>query len=334
MGPAATALPSERSGAPSQEEPVPVSDLQSRVDLILDRLRVSPMSWREEIVVELCAVGDGVSPYLAGQFESIEADLRAHVASVLIRLKDKKAAPALKRLLSSKLPDVRAHAASILSTTTGATSAPWIRDMLRDPEPSVRAEAVAALHNVRDYKSFDAIARLCTDSDRRVRSAALRTCLAFSVKKPALAERLADVYSSAARWANAEAKVEVIEAMGTSGRKECLDLLTPYLGSPSPHLRAAAATAVSNLPGPAPGKALVESMNAEENEDVRKAMANAALKLRLDGAIGILIKWLEDTPARVRPSIGLVLRRLTNQKISSSEPAKWADWWANNSSDE
>jgi HEAT repeat protein len=304
------------------------TELKGRVDPLLAKLERADPEMIDPIVQELVQMEPEAHAYLASQLEVAPRPLVPLIGSVLSRTKSPMAAPYLSRLLTHESPQVRKQAALGLATNGETADASYLLPALKDKDPEVLGTVIATLSIIGDESAFDAIAPLCAEEDREVRTQALGALSSLAAKHD-LKEQLVRTLSEALAAAPPGRSLDVLGALVSTGQPEAGPSVARLLESDQVDIRKAAAEGLSRLAGPDVADEIVARMAREDNAEVRVALAGAAAKAKAVDGLDELAGWLEDENGGVRKAALEALRTLSKTDFGTDRQ-KWEEWIQSN----
>ncbi|HLU25945.1 MAG TPA: HEAT repeat domain-containing protein [Longimicrobiales bacterium] len=277
----------------------------------------------------------------------------------LLRLEDRREfiPSTFERALRDPHPEVRRRAALAAGRIRDARAVPLLREAVVDSSAAVRADAVFALGLVGDtaretVELLSALVRPATELESDL-AIALEAIAALGRTKSPNAQRVLEEILNASAPPNtaaAAAEPEAARAMGDAANvahprlvQEALlaiwrhprhartaDLLVPYLGSPDPELRWAAAHALMRLGEPRAVAALIDRLQ-DEDAGVR-AMAARALPAPVADSAGFrhaaataLLGRLDDPHPHVRINAIRAIATYRDPAFADAVAARLAD---------
>jgi HEAT repeat protein len=301
---------------------------KKKVDDILAEMDKANVEQKDQVSRRLLEVGPETAPYLASLLEQTNAEQGPFLIQTLHQLKDPQAIPVLTKLLQSVNPSIRGQVGSIIAETQPSGALALIQPLLKDEDSAVRAATVTTLQSLGDADSISAIARLCGDPDREVRTRAIGAVFDLSRKNPS-SDDASSIFERALGETSGRARDDLLLAVGRSGNPRLWTTVTSYLSDNEPSTRAAAATALSNLGAPEANSAVVARISQEQESVPKVALAAAAQKLGLKEAVPSLIYWLGDSDPNVPAAAQRALQALTGTNYGTDR-AGWEAWWEKN----
>jgi HEAT repeat protein len=302
------------------------AEIRKRIDMIVWKLRTTPGIEKSFNVEELKALGDEGAMYLASRTADVEVGLQPALSAALINLKNPKVVPIMEEFLSHESAKVRTVAVAVIALLADeATKIKDLRPLLRDPDGSVRGTVIGMLTNVNEPEWIDAMADLCADKIRDVRTQALTTISKLALKHGQQEKAIRYLVSNL-RDSDDGVRCDNASTIGGLGRPDAWSHLTPVLADPEPKVRAAVAQALFQLGSAEAGPDIVAQMARERDRWTRTYLAQCAQRMKLTAAIEHLIEWLGDPEDDIKKISERVLQALTGQNLGTDKAA-WLDWY-------
>ncbi len=236
------------------------------------------------------------APYFFDALREESARVRQIAVQALGRIGGKEAVAALLNLLHDASLDVRTAVATALGEMADTHASPALLELLRDPNPKLRRIAVKGLGRIGTPDAVPALIEFVQDENIGIRQAA-------------------------------------IESLGRIGSPEAVPALMTILQDTSYRERWAAAYALGRIADPHAASVLIESLQNEEDENVRRACAEALGQICDPRSAVTLIHALSDQFWFVRWAAAHALGQIKDQLAvlplialfnDSHEKVRWA----------
>ena len=325
-------VPAPVAAPPAVEDPRPVAvvpsavspDVLDRVDAVLARAAAARETDQSLVLEELSELGDAGAVGLAERLPSMSARLLPLAGSFLARARSSAALPVLRAHVANGPSPVRREAAMALAETAQEEAVADLLPLLRDRDAHVRAAGIAALERAGSPRALEDVAALGADPDARVREKAY--ALAFKwAEAHRMRERLHEALVRALDGSRGRARAEVVRALSAASPEQGIELVAKALWDPEKEARSAAAVAVADADPERVGPSVVQRLADETEKEVRLRLAAAAERLKVEGAVEPLIRWLSDEDEQVRRAAASVLQTLTRRNYGL-DAAAWKAW--------
>ena len=274
------------------------------------------LSHTARFVLESMAAPEAGAALIAG-LEGTDGLIKAGVIQSLGRRRERRAVPALGRLLGDADPAVSAAAASALGRIADAQAIRSLREALSGAASEERRRPVldallaaagqALAEGRRDEASSIHETLLAAPVPTHIRLAATRGAILS-----AGAKRAVDLVKSALRGADVPARTAALETARESPDPAMTRALSGALGGAAPALKVALIEALRQRGDPAAAPALLDQLQKSDREDVRAAAVGALGEIGDDKAVGPLLiattSRFEDEAKAARQAL-LVLHR-------------------------
>ncbi|HLY08133.1 MAG TPA: HEAT repeat domain-containing protein [Planctomycetota bacterium] len=332
----------DTSKAPPKKEPPSTSTIatpavdtpeaiRKRVDLLLFRYKNTRKSPKDMLPIqEIKALGEEAVIYLAASAPKFDLESQDAIISALIVLKPTpKVVEILVQLLQHDSPRSRVLALTVLcAEASDDDKAKYAGPLLRDVDVHVRTAALAALGATQDRAIFQNIVEMCADPEADIRTRALRIAKNLA-EKHSLKEELARLMAANLTSSTAGVRVDAAAALGYLGQQAYWKDLGSALSDSDPTVRAAVAQAIMTLGAPESGEVISLALGREDDRWTRIYLAGAAQKLRIQGAVEPLIRWLSDPDDEIKKLASSTLQGITGQNFGM-ERDRWEAWWQAN----
>lgn len=247
--------------------------------------------------------------------------------NALNQISDIDAAPYFFEALHEESERVRQIAAQALGRIGGIDAIAALMDLRHDPSLDVRIAVAAALGELGDTQACPVLLELLNDKSPKLRRIAVKGLGRIGTPEavPALIGFIQDE--------NVVIRQAAIESLGRIGSSAAVPALMMILQDTSFRERWAAAYALGRIADPQAACILIESLQTEEDENVRRACAEALGQIRDIQAVVSLIHALSDQFWFVRWTAAHALGQIKDSRAvlplislfnDSHEKVRWA----------
>lgn len=244
---------------------------------------------RKEVMAALVRHGARMTLLLVDQLESQDSET-AHAAAVALgRIGDRRAVPALVRVLASREELVTAAAAALARIGDPQAFEPLLA-MIGHPDAAVRQAVIAALNSIGHPDMAARCATLLADADPHVRESAIRISGYFGYRE------CLDPLLACCRDPDQHVCCAAVEHLPYLGYERALPVLLERLREGKPAVRAAAVRALAQCEGPEVQPALLEALH-DSDVWVRYFACRSLGRQSSPAALGALAGLVEGDPA-------------------------------------
>ncbi|HHN74862.1 MAG TPA: hypothetical protein ENK10_06485, partial [Acidobacteria bacterium] len=225
-----------------------------------------------------------------------EDPVRAAAARALARIKDTRALPALRKLLTDPDVPVRLGAMEALLQMKDRKSVPLIATQLQDPEERLRRFSLRALRVIGDPSAAPAIRKVLHGDKLAIVRATAVSALTDLVGTEAIAD-----LQKAASDLDSTVRLEVAGSLAGLGEKAA-PTLAKMVGDDAPEVRAMAIVGLGQIGGPEQIEVLDEAAKSTDrrNKQVRASVAEALGAIGSTKGIPTLTRLASDPEPTVR----------------------------------
>ncbi|MDQ7006844.1 MAG: HEAT repeat domain-containing protein [Acidobacteriota bacterium] len=242
-----------------------------------------------------------------------EDPVRAAAARALARVKDTRALPALRKLITDPDVPVRLGAMEALMEMKDRDSVPLIATQLQDPEERLRRFALRALRVIGDPSAAPAVRKtLHSDKLAIVRATAVSTLTDLLGD-----DAIADLKKAAADL-DASVRLEVAGSLAALGGKAA-PTLADMVGDEAPEVRAMAIVGLGQIGGPEQIPVLDKAALSTDrrNKQVRASVAEALGAIGSAKGLPTLTRLASDPEPSVRQASADALGRIGGGQAQS-----------------
>jgi putative heme-binding domain-containing protein len=260
---------------------------------ILDAARSSDLRLARQAIRQLGeARALSAAPILRPLLKSTDASIRFTTATALGRITDPDSIPDLLEALAQEDLFPRFAAFTALQRIGRAQPVTWPRIVagLRHQETRIREGTRHALRDVFDLQLVEALTQSFHDPQ------------ASDFTRRAALETLGSLHHQPIPW-NGEwwayhpfRMAPPARTRAWAGTIPAVDCLLAALSHPDPSLRQIAATHLGNVPGTAPGTALLQRYQVESDPSVRSQLVQSLIRTRPPGTDTLVVQWLDSGP--------------------------------------
>jgi HEAT repeat protein len=219
--------------------------------------RLGSPELRNEILEALVRHGSSVTELLIDQLQSEEPDIRAAAVTALGRVRDKRATPALTRMLVTD-PELTIPVIAALTFTRDPAAVDSLFSMLGTEDAAIRKATVGALNALGTPETVKRVIPLLADPNPGVREAAV--CIVGYFGYPECVEALL----SRCQDADENVRRAAIEQMPYLEDSRTSKVLTDALRAEVPAVRAAAAAAMAHMEPSGAASSLIAALGDDD----------------------------------------------------------------------